>query len=99
MLWRQGDVLIAAIEAIPQGARPRPAPVLAWGEVTGHSHRLADPAAARLWESGAGLFLEVTAPAAAIVHEEHHPIALPLGLYRVWTQREYAPRQIRRVVD
>jgi hypothetical protein len=99
MLWRHGDVLIAAVRSMPSGARPRPGSVLVHGELTGHSHRLADPQGARLWEGGGSLWLEVTAPAATIVHQEHRPLTLPRGLYRVWTQREYAPGQVRRVVD
>jgi hypothetical protein len=99
MLWRHGDVLIAAVRTMPTGARPRPGPVLVHGELTGHSHRLADPEAGRLWEGGGSLWLEVVAPAAAILHQEHRRLTLPRGLYRVWTQREYAPEQIRRVVD
>ena len=99
MLWRHGDVLIAATAALPREARRRASPVLVWGELTGHSHRLADPAVAQVWEAAGELFVEVTGPAAAVVHEEHHPITLPRGIYRVWTQREYTPRAIRPVVD
>ena len=101
-LWRHGDVLIAAAASgsVLEGARRRQTPVLVWGEITGHSHRLADAASAELWEAADGtLYLRVTAPSATVVHEEHHPITLPGGLYRVWTQREYTPREIRRVVD
>jgi hypothetical protein len=100
-LWRHGDVLIARspYETLPVEARRRQTPVLVWGELTGHSHRLADAGSAELWEAEGTLYLRVTAPSATIVHEEHHPITLPGGLYRVWTQREYTPREIRRVVD
>jgi hypothetical protein len=41
--WRQGDVLIIAIDDIPETAKPvqpepnRP-PILAYGETTGHAH-------------------------------------------------------------
>jgi hypothetical protein len=50
-------------------------------------------------QDGDHLFLHVLADAAAIVHQEHGPIALPRGTYRVWGQREYIPRGIRNVVD
>jgi hypothetical protein len=33
------------------------------------------------------------------VHEEHRPIELPIGVYRVWQQREYTPTAIRTVLD
>jgi hypothetical protein len=34
-----------------------------------------------------------------VIHEEHQPITLEPGIYRVWQQREYTPEAIRRVVD
>ena len=33
----------------------------------------------------------VTADSARIIHQEHAPILLPRGTYRVWQQREYTP--------
>ena len=99
MLWRHGDVLIAATESIPPGAKQRTTPLLVWGELSGHSHRIAQPETAELWESRGSLYLRVLAGAATVVHEEHQPITLPRGVYRVWTQREYAPQEIRTVVD
>src|SRR5437773_2441567 len=59
MLWRHGDVLIAAVEALPAGAKRRPSPILVWGEVTGHSHRVADPDLAEVWDAGGTLYLYV----------------------------------------
>jgi hypothetical protein len=73
--------------------------VLAYGEITGHSHRVQEPRAAELWERGGTLFLKVVADHATIVHEEHKPIVLARGLYRVWMQREYTPQAIRRIAD
>jgi hypothetical protein len=99
MHWRQGDVLIAEAGTIPAGARRRPAAVLVWGEATGHSHRVADPETAELYEVAGTLYLRVTARAATVIHEEHGPITLRRGDYRVWTQREYTPRAVLRVVD
>ena len=99
-MWRHGDVLIDEIEALPEGAVKRPNLVLAYGEITGHSHRIEDAATAELWESGEGLlFLKVIASQTTIIHEEHNPITLPQGIYRVWYQREYTPQAIRRVID
>jgi hypothetical protein len=98
-MWRHGDVLIAPIEKIPAGALPRHGAVLALGEITGHSHRFANPQSVALWERDGGLFVTVTAATATLVHEEHQPITLPQGTYRVWMQREYTPQAIRQVVD
>ena len=99
MLWRHGDVLIARVEALPKGARPLPTAVLAHGEVTGHSHRVERAETAQVFQSGQFLYLSVTAEMAALVHEEHHRIELPRGVYKVWQQREYTPRGIVRVSD
>lgn len=97
-LWRQGDVFILAVSQLPAdlaGARP----VLAEGEITGHAHRIADPATAQVLSGKDGLFLKVTADNATVVHEEHQPVTLPRGGYAIRIQREYHPREIRRVVD
>jgi hypothetical protein len=98
-MWRHGDVLIAAADSIPSEARKRPNLTLAYGEITGHSHRVKESGAAELWESGGILFLKVVNENATLIHEEHNPIVLPRGLYRVWRQREYTPQQIRQIAD
>ena len=74
-------------------------PVLAEGEVTGHAHRLQDPASGHVFSVGSELYLEVLGETATVVHEEHGPITVPRGNYMVRIQREYSPREIRRVVD
>ena len=62
-LWRQGDVLIQRVEAIPPSARKLKRPVLASGDKTGHRHQIKDRRSARLLSVGEGramqLFLEV----------------------------------------
>ncbi|WP_046245298.1 hypothetical protein [Hymenobacter terrenus] len=98
-LYRHGDVLIARTAALPTGSIPRVGLVLAHGEHTGHSHRIREIGAASLYVYGKDLYLVVSAPAATVVHEEHRPIELPAGVYRVWQQREYTPSAIRTVVD
>lgn len=99
-MWRQGDVLIAVINAIPEDAARCPDLVLAKGEITGHSHRIQDHDTAELWAGQDGLlFLKVIAKTATVVHEEHGPITLERGIYRVWRQREYSPDNIHTVYD
>jgi hypothetical protein len=99
MLWRQGDVFMASVASVPKAANPRPHCVLAEGEATGHNHRVADPAAARLYADSASLYLKIVADSATVVHQEHGPITLPRGIYRVWRQREYSPEAIRTIRD
>jgi hypothetical protein len=98
-LYRHGDVLVAQVSAIPAGAVKRPHLVLAEGELTGHSHRIAEPGTAELHQAGRELYLRVIAESATLLHQEHGPISLPRGDYRVWRQREYSPQDIRIVRD
>src|SRR6188474_1372303 len=98
-LYRHGDLLVQAVESLPSDARKLHHLVLAQGELTGHSHRIAERDAAVLFESPQGLFLNVTADKATMVHQEHGPIELSRGLYQVWRQREYTPAEIRTVRD
>lgn len=101
-MWRQGDIFIASIKAIPEEALKSPLPhgILVHGEVTGHSHRVQDVRSAALYQGrGTDLFLDVREAETHIVHEEHGTISLPRGFYRVWRQREYSPEQIRIVRD
>lgn len=102
-LMRQGDVYVQTIREIPVEARAHVLPhgVLVHGEVTGHSHQLEDLSLGRLFPGGqlGEFFLEVTAREARIVHEEHGPLHLKKGFYRVWRQREYSPEAIRPVSD
>jgi len=98
-MWRHGDVLLAAIPMLPDGARRRPGTVVASGELTGHHHRFQESDAVELWEHAGQLFVTITAAAATLVHEEHRALTIPHGVYRVWMQREYTPQAIRQVMD
>jgi hypothetical protein len=73
--------------------------VLVEGELTGHSHRVADLRTAEVLEAGGELFLRVLADATTIIHQEHGSITLSRGTYRAWGQREYSPEAVRRVLD
>lgn len=111
-LYRQGDVLISQVAQLPEAAQPvenstSPKIVLAWGEVTGHHHRIendGDVAEAQEFtmKDAAGAvrrFLKVFDLGATVKHEEHAAIALPPGLYEITQQREYTPEAIRNVAD
>ncbi len=109
---RQGDVFLEKVAMMPVGAtevKPDDGDVvLAYGEVTGHKHRICafmDTGAlpARLFDVGNMRFLDVMEPA-MLTHEEHAPVNLEPGIYRVskhgiGTQREYSPEAIRSVAD
>ena len=105
-LYRQGDVLFIPVAALPEGVplRKRENGVVAYGEVTGHAHRLADLESAEVLECGNELYVRVTEKGlslggATFAHEEHGPITLPDGPYKVGIQREYSPAAIRNTAD
>jgi hypothetical protein len=98
-MWRHGDVFIQLCDGIPKDAHALKHVVLAKGEITGHAHQIEPRGAARLFENSNAMYLQVTARSATVIHEEHAPIELGKGTYRVWIQREYSPEEIRRVVD
>lgn len=97
-MYRQGDVLITPTkDPIPQGAKKREDGVLARGEATGHAHRV-DPAQAQIYDEKGAVYLQVLAPT-EVVHEEHGPISLMPGTYKVSYQREYDGTDWRWVKD
>lgn len=54
---------------------------------------------ARLWRAPDGIhYLEVTEPV-TLRHEEHTQHSLPPGIYKLPTQVEYTPSELRRVAD
>lgn len=103
--YRQGDVFLVAIDTIPAGAKPvkkdARGVVLAEGEATGHHHRIGPKfRSATKLEHAEGTFLRVTGgDVVMLTHEEHAPITIPPGNYRVRIQREYTPDEVRRVED
>lgn len=111
-MYAQGDLLIERVNDVePSGtmvsADATGALVLAEGELTGHRHAIfervtmfRDDALAR--EVPAGLYVghvKVENGPATIRHQEHAPIALGEGTYRVRRQRELEPRDAAIVAD
>ena len=101
-LYQQGDVLLFSEVIGPKTLRSRLDGVLATGEATGHAHRLAEATDGLLYEAEDGtLYLRVGAKGATITHEEHRPITVPPGDYRVGRVQEYDhfAEEARRVRD
>lgn len=103
-MYRHGDLLIVQRAALPGGAQraasqgdARPGVVLAYGEVTGHAHRIEAPEVV-LWDAGQQRYVTLDRPA-VLDHEEHGPIALDAGIYEVIRQRTYTPEEVRLVAD
>lgn len=87
--YRHGDVQLIEIASIPQdvvslGKRKE----LAYGEVTGHAHRID---VGELFQSKNGdLYLKVE-KLAKLSHEEHITRKIKPGVYRVSIKRQYSP--------
>ena len=91
-LFQQGDVLIESVEEIPidakaVAAKPR-GYVLAEGEHTGHAHVIDKVADIEFVEKD-GMFYIKNKKSVSVTHEEHNPITIPPGLWRVRGVREY----------
>jgi hypothetical protein len=90
---RQGDVLFVPMtEPIPDYVKEKKnvKGVVMEGEATGHHHKLADLEAAEVFRVSYGdSFVSVGPLGVSIVHEEHAPVQLPAGNYRVKIAREY----------
>jgi hypothetical protein len=111
-IFAQGDLLIERVADIaPSGTVEENAEgaalVLAEGEATGHRHAIRervtkfhDDRLAR--DIPAGLYLghvRVGSAYARVTHDEHAPLTLPRGTYRVRRQRELGPRDARVLAD
>jgi len=102
-MYRQGDVLIQRVNTeLPEDAEvikpdEKNRLVLAEGEATGHAH-VVPAVAGALYAAQAAMMLQVT-QSTQVLHEEHSPIDLDPGLYKITRQREYFPTEIRRVAD
>jgi hypothetical protein len=98
LTFRQGDVLLLKVDHVPAQAEPEPRGgriVLAEGEVTGHAHAIEERDARAFTHEGQRYLL--TRSRAQLIHEEHAPIEVPPGAYRVIIQREFEPDPIRSV--
>lgn len=101
-MYRQGDVLLMPVQAIPgtasRGERDNGRIILAYGEVTGHAHAISEESVAVLEYEGTR-YIRVPDEGAKLKHEEHRAIALAGGEYRIVTQKEYTPKAIINVLD
>ena len=96
MQYRHGDLLIVSVNEIPKEVEAKEGLVLAYGEVTGHAHRMD---IGDLFETKDGKLYLRLKEAGKLTHEEHKKIDLPKGNYQVIRQREYSPERIRQVAD
>lgn len=100
-MYRQGDVLIVRVDAMPAATPVERAAdrdlILQEGEITGHAHRIASRYAKLYRTEMDARFMRVTAPV-ALTHEEHHTVEIPPGDYQITIHAEYSPGELPRQV-
>lgn len=100
---QHGDVTIQEIKSLPKGivpvSRENGRLILARGEATGHNHSVLEKTAT-LYQLGSELYMEVSDPV-VIVHEEHKPLTVPTGIYKIGqvVERDWQSELVKRVVD
>jgi hypothetical protein len=111
-IFAQGDLLLERVaDVAPSGMIEENlegvAMVLAEGETTGHRHAIRDRVtmfrdAMLARDIPPGLYighLQIASAYARVTHEEHAPLTLPRGTYRVRRQRELGPKDARAIID
>lgn len=87
--YRQGDLLLEEVDAFPSNGKVNTNPVLAHGEVTGHSHMLVGDFNRVDIDDAVYFQMERDGK---LVHDEHGEIPLDGGKrYRMTRQRQYDP--------
>lgn len=93
-MWRQGDILFRVVQSKPQksGLKPLANNIIAYGEVTGHSHAIQVPNISDMEsvvDENGDIYVKSDKPI-NVVHDEHNPIDLPANSWICITrQREY----------
>ena len=102
----QGDILLTALDALPEGLTRRTGPeaaIVAHSE-TGH-HHVARALGLEVWDDPADpltCYLRSSEPIDIVHlrdHDTHAPITMRAGVVRVRRQREWTPEGWRRVED
>lgn len=101
MFMRQGDVLLQRVSQKPEQTTPITPEagrlILARGEATGHHHSVSAAVATLNLDEGGVMFLTVE-ELTEMRHQEHAPIELEPGTYKITIQREWSddnePRQV-----
>jgi hypothetical protein len=98
----QGDIFFTRTRKIPSGAkslkRKERGYIITEGEATGHAHVVEDEV--ELYEKDGVLYMK-TSKTIKVQHEEHKPVTLSEGIWKVGIVREFDPflEEIRRIRD
>lgn len=102
-IYRHGDVVIKEVEKLPRGLKKKADNIVAYGEATGHNHKLVELELGDLsvYQSKEGkIYFEATKPV-QLKHQEHKTITIDPGSFIIEIERERDPflEQIKQVVD
>lgn len=90
---RQGDILLVEIDELPKGLKSKDK-VLAYGEITGHSHRFRESANVDVYIDHSKIQFTNVKENSELLHEDHkfngkeEYLIVPEGFYEVIPQRE-----------
>lgn len=102
MYYRQGDILFEKIDNFEQIGQPLDTKTVARGEKTGHHHSFREQDQILLYgQPDSPELLVIESQVAQITHQEHKPIELERGIYRIHREQGYNPflKRLQRSVD
>ena len=103
MFIQQGDIIIERVEELPKGLKKLDHGILEEGETPGHYHQFDgySPTDVAVYEDENKNKFFHNFNAITIKHEEHAPVEIPRGIYRIRKVREFnhlnqapAPRDV-----
>jgi len=99
---RHGDLLFKEIDVLPTGVKPLDTDIVAFGEATGHHHKLVGGQAIvyESKDSSDKRYVEVK-QTSQLTHQEHKTIEVKPAVYEIVNEQEYEPfkEAIQRVAD
>lgn len=105
-LIQQGDVLFHPVNRLPEKKKKKKQSnglvTFALGEATGHHHSAVATAGLDLYEDDHGtLWCAVPEDGAKVTHQEHKPVNLTEGFYRIGVVQEvdHLADEVRQVAD
>ena len=106
MQARQGDIFFKTVKNVPENLKKKTDNILAYGEVTGHSHKIMSPSISEMEsfvDENGDIYVLSEHEDIKIGHDEHDVITLPKGKWICASrQREYDPlaaEKERKVAD
>ncbi len=99
--YRQGDILFEKVDSFNENGQQLDTKTVAKGEKTGHHHSFREQDQVLLYGTQEPEMVVVESEVAQITHQEHKPIELEKGIYKVTREQGYNPflQRLQRSVD